>query len=176
MKISLLSAALITLLTGCTLPQAIAEQPAPETEHETRIVVMQDGEKKEWRFSGENWRDSAEWQQFIADLEPEQQHKLEKLLASAPPVPPMPPHPPRVSWHQGDGTKHVIIHKEVDGDEQQQLIEIHRQAGEHAKLMHIEIQREAGEHSFSAIKHLLENAELSKEQLQQLQALLDSKH
>ncbi|WP_372624792.1 hypothetical protein [Arsukibacterium sp.] len=94
-------------------------------------------------------------------------------------MPPMPPHPPRVSWHHADGIKHVIIHKDVDGHEQQQLIEIHQQAiehGKHAKLRHIEIQREVGEHSFSAIKHLLENAELTKEQLQQLQALLDSKH
>ena len=176
MKIIMVNAALIAFLTSCALPQAQAEQPVPEKTHETRIVVMQDGERKEWRFSGENWRDSEEWQKFSAELAPEQQLKLEKLLSEAPPVPPMPPHPPRVSWHQGDGTKHVIIHKEVDGHEQQQLIEIHRQAGEHAKLMHIEIQREAGEHSFSAIKHLLENAELTKDQLQQLQALLDSKH
>tara|TARA_R110002126_G_scaffold16500_3_gene65809 strand:- start:4033 stop:4608 length:576 start_codon:yes stop_codon:yes gene_type:complete len=191
MKMIIVNAALIAFLTGCALPQAQAEQSAPETEHETRIVVMQDGEKKEWRFSGENWRDSEEWQKFSAELAPEQQLKLEKLLSEAPPVPPMPPHPPRVSWHQADGTKHVIIHKDVDGHQQQQLIEIHQQAiehgkqrqieihriaGEHAKLRHIEIQREAGEHSFSAIKHLLENAELDKEQLQQLQALLDSKH
>ncbi|WP_290612025.1 hypothetical protein [Arsukibacterium sp. UBA3155] len=176
MKIIMANAALIMFLTGCALPQAQAEQSAPEETNETRIVVMQDGEKKEWRFSGENWRDSAEWQKFSAELAPEQQLKLEKLLSEAPPVPPMPPHPPRASWHQGDGSKHVIIHKEIDGHEQQQLIEIHRQAGEHAKLMHIEIQREVGEHSFSAIKHLLENAELTKDQLQQLQALLDSKH
>ncbi|MBV2130334.1 hypothetical protein [Arsukibacterium indicum] len=176
MKMIMVNAALIAFLTGCALPQAQAEQPAPEKAHETRIVVMQDGEKKEWRFSGENWRDSDEWQQFIATLEPEQQHKLEKLLASAPPVPPMPPHPPKVSWQDHDGIQHIVIRKQGEAVEEQQLIEIHRQAGEHAKLMHIEIQREAGEHSFSAIKHLLENAELTKEQLQQLQALLDSKH
>lgn len=176
MKISLLSAALITLLTGCALPQAIAEQPAPETGHETRIVVMQDGEKKEWRFSGENWRDSEEWQQFSAELAPEQRHKLEKLLTEAPPVPPMPPHPPKVSWQDHDGIQHIVIRKQGEDAEEQQLIEIHRRAGEHAKLRHIEIQREVGEHSFSAIKHLLENAELTKDQLQQLQALLDSKH
>ncbi|WP_372624790.1 hypothetical protein [Arsukibacterium sp.] len=46
MKMIIVNAALIAFLTGCALPQAQAEQPAPETEHETRIVVMQDGEKK----------------------------------------------------------------------------------------------------------------------------------
>ena len=160
MKVSLLSAVLLTLLTGCALPQAVAEQPAAEKEQETRIVVMQDGEKKEWRFTGENWRDSDEWQQFIAGLAPEQQAKLEKLLASAPPLPPMPPHPPKVSW-QHDGASHIIIHAENDGLTEERIVQI---------------QTEVKGKKFDAIKHLLQDTDLTKEQLQQLQALLDSKH
>jgi hypothetical protein len=176
MKMIIANTALIALLTGCALPQAQAEQPEQVTEQETRIVVMQDGEKKEWRFSGDNWRDSDQWQQFIAGLEPEQQHKLEKLLAAAPPVPPMPPHSPKVSWQEHDAIKQIVIHKHDGELSEQQLIEIHHQAGEHHKQRHISIQREVGEHSFAAIQRLLQSTELSKDQLQQLQALLDSKH
>ncbi|MDX1678576.1 hypothetical protein [Arsukibacterium sp.] len=161
MKISILTAALVTLLTGCALPQAQAEQPEQVKEQETRIVIMQDGEKKEWRFSGENWRDSAEWQQFSAELAPEQRQKLEKLLTEAPPAPPAPPHPPKVNWHEFENVKHIVVRRGDGEPDEHRIIEIHAQAKEH---------------KFEAIKRLLESADLSQEQLQQLQALLDSKH
>lgn len=161
MKMSILNAALITLLTGCALPQALAEQPETVKEQETRIVVTHDGEKKEWRFTGDNWRDSAEWQQFSAELEPEQRHKLEKLLTEGPPVPPAPPHPPKIDWQELENIKHIVIQR-GDGElSEQRLIEIHAKARGH---------------QYEAIKRMLQAAELNKEQLQQLQALLDAKY
>ena len=160
MRVTLL-ATLIALLTGCAMPKAQAE-PAPEVskEQETRIVVLQDGEKRELRFSGSNWRESAEWQALLQELAPEQAARLEALLAKAP-LPPMPPLPKNVEIIEENGVRRGMV-LDADGQPLEQKI--------------IKIRADAAGHRFEAIKRLLESAELSKEQLLELQKILDAKH
>lgn len=160
MRVTLL-ATLIALLTGCAMPKAQAE-PAPEVskEQETRIVVLQDGEKRELRFSGSNWRESAEWQALLQELAPEQAARLEALLVKAP-LPPLPPLPKNVEIIEENGVRRVMV-LDADGQPLEQKI--------------IKIRAEAAGHRFEAIKRLLESTELTKEQLLELQKILDAKH
>ena len=124
------------------------------------LLLLQDGEKRELRFSGSNWRESAEWQALLQELAPEQAARLKALLAKAP-LPPLPPLPKNVEIIEENGVRRVMV-LDADGLPLEQKI--------------IKIRAEAAGHRFEAIKRLLESTELSKEQLLELQKILDAKH
>ncbi|SEA71951.1 hypothetical protein [Alkalimonas amylolytica] len=148
-------------LTGCSVQSAEAKAQTNNAQS-TRIILMQDGERQEWQFSGRDWQDSAEWRQLLDSLEPERQEKLKRLLSRQdfPPIPPIPPMP-RVHWQDKDGIKQLIIRS---GDDELMAEHI------------LDIRQRVAEHKFEVIRRMLEQTELNREQLQSLQQLLDSKH
>jgi len=160
MRISLI-ATFVALLTSCALPQVQAEPTETTKAAETKVVIMHNGEKRELHFSGANWRESEEWQAFIKELEPAQASRLEGLLASTPPMPPMPPMPASIEVINEEGIKHIVL-KTADGELMRDRV--------------IQVKAVAAEQRFSALKKLLESAELNKDQLLELQKILDSKH
>lgn len=158
---AMIYAALALAMTGCSVQSAQAKEQTSSSQS-TRIILLQDGERQEWQFSGRDWQDSEEWQQLVDSLEPERQEKLKRLLSRPdfPPIPPIPPLP-RVHWQDTDGIKQLIIRS---GDDELMAEHI------------LDIRQKVAEHKVEVIRRMLEQTELSREQLQSLQQLLDSKY
>jgi hypothetical protein len=114
----------------------------------TKLLLVQDGETEEFNWSNDELKNEAELDLALSKLPEEKREKIKKLLMD-----------------QKDGLRGMVFHA-LDGSEGDiNLID--------KKII---VKTLDGKSEFDVIKHLLQKSSLTKEQLLELQKLLDSKH
>jgi hypothetical protein len=149
LTLSLLLAAPALLAAEQDKTATISEQVKLEkSAKHTKIVLVQDGETEEFNWSSDELQNEAMLEQALSKVPEEKRERIKKLLMD----------------HK-DGHRKMIFHAADGAEGDMNIID--------RKMI---VKTLDGKNEFDVIKQLLQNANLNKDQLLELQKLLDSKH
>lgn len=154
--------ALSAALLSCTsLAQDEQTIEVIKTDSKAKVIWIDNGDSQTINLDGVDLSDKAALQQALSALPEEKRNKLIAMFSEG----------ENGKVHILSGTDGVAVHSkkmviELDKDSTDEAVE--------HKVIKIHKTSKGGE--FELVKSLLENGSFSKEQLQQLQALLDAKH
>lgn len=150
------------LFTASTLVMADEQQlDVTAIDGKAKVVWLDNGESRTWQLDGVDLSDPAALQQALSDLPAEKRDKLIALLTNNGPEK---VHFIKLGDDDSKLVQNIVIELDDDtanGTEQHKVVKLHKIAGGT---------------DFELLKSLLQNSELSAEQLQQLQVVLDAKH
>ena len=154
--------ALSAALLSCTsLAQDEQKIEVIKTDNKAKVVWVDNGNSQTINLDGVDLSDKAALQQALSALPEEKRNKLIAMFSEG----------ENGKVHILSGADGVALHSkkmviELDKDSTDEAVE--------HKVIKIHKTGKGGE--FELVKSLLENGQFSKEQLQQLQAVLDAKH
>ena len=160
--IKLTALALSAALLSCaSLAQDTQEIEVIKTDSKAKVIWVDNGDSQTINLDGIDLSDKAALEQALSALPEEKRNKLIAMFSEG----------ENGKVHVLSGADGVAVHSkkmviELDKDNGSESIE--------QKVVKIHKTGKGGE--FELVKSLLENGQFSKEQLQQLQALLDAKH
>lgn len=153
--------ALSAALLSCTsLAQDEQHIEVIKTDSKAKVIWVDNGDSQTINLDGVDLSDKAALEQALSALPEEKRNKLIAMFSEG----------ENGKVHLLSGADGVAVHKkmviELDKDSDSEAVE--------HKVIKIHKTGKGGE--FELVKSLLENGKFNKEQLQQLQALLDAKH
>ncbi len=148
---------LATLATAAMATATEVELDITQLDGKTKIVWQNDGKSRQWQFDSVDLSNTAALEQAFADLPAEQR---QQLIAELTALPKLTAEGAMPEDDSGAVKKRIIKRVERAGGEQHKVVMLHKGQAHN---------------DFELLKTLLQDASLSAEQLQQLQAVLDSK-